>query len=105
MRTMPIAVLFFIATCARAEAGSAHFADDGLPFEIGHTAQPLSQSTHRRIDLLVKRSVGLDALADRLGITGNSLNFYEYTDGRGTSTDSELTVGFGGKGLLMRLIW
>src|SRR5258706_9816755 len=105
MRTLPIAALLLVATCVRAEAQSARDLNDGMPFEIGQTARPLSPAEHRRVDLLVNRSVGLDELARRFGISGDRLNFYEYTDAHGTNTDAKLTVGFGGKGVLLRLIW
>jgi hypothetical protein len=102
MRVVPLIALFLYATAAH--AGALHFVSKFGPPELNQVAASPSDYGPGAPQSLV-RPIGLDGLAFRLGISGKSLNFYEFTSGAGTTAQSRLTVGVGSKGLLVRLVW
>jgi hypothetical protein len=115
MRRVPFIALFLYAAAAialffyaSAYASAAHAGSLRFLNQSGALGTNNATSSYQSLgpsEALIKRPIGLDGLAFRLGISGKRLNFLEYTDGAGTNAESRLTVGVGSKGLLVRLVW
>jgi hypothetical protein len=103
MRSLVSASLFLFATILCAHAGSTRFSSPYEPYNrravIAASDSAVQQASY------AKRPDGIDALASRIGVNGPRLDLYEFTDGRGTPSESRFSVGFGGQGLQMRLVW
>src|SRR5437588_8139136 len=103
MRSVPSAALLLFATILCAHAGSPRFSNPYEPYNrravIASTDSEIQNASSAR------RPDGLDAFARRIGVKGADLDLYEFTDGRGTPSESRFSVGLGGKGLQIQLAW
>jgi hypothetical protein len=104
MRSLASAALLLFATSLSAHAGSSQFSNPYEPYNRRAALAASDQSAPQHASY-TKRPDGIDALADRIGVHPKGLDLYQYTDGRGTTAESRFTVGLGGKGLQIQLIW
>jgi hypothetical protein len=94
-----------LLTVSTANAGPVLFANQQTLFGTSDRDMETLSTSYPQAPSLTGRSVGLDALASHLGLSGGRLTFYEYTDRPGTDRETRMTLGVGGKGLVFRVVW
>ena len=104
MRSVASVALFLFATILCAHAGSAQFSNPYEPYNR-RAALAASDGPATQHASYTKRPDGIEALADRIGVSPTGLDLYQYTDGKGTTAESRFSVGLGGKGLQIHLAW
>ena len=94
-----------LLSVSAANAGPVLFANQKTLFGTNGRDTEMLSTSYPQAPSLTGRSIGLDALASHLGLSGGRLTFYEYTDRPGTDRETRMTFGVGGKGLLFRVVW
>lgn len=103
MRGLTFAIL--LLTASAANAGTVQFASETTLFGVNDRDARDSEFYRSSATLPYQRPIGFDGLANRLGLSRGKLTIYEFTDQPGTDREAHFTVGVGGKGLLLRLVW
>jgi hypothetical protein len=103
MRGLTFAILLLTASVAN--AGTVPIASQSTLFGVDDRDARDTEFDRSAATLPYRRPVGFDGLASRLGLSKGKLNLYEFTDQPGTDRETHVTLGVGGKGLLLRVTW